>query len=85
MFKLKQEEQSENMVEQIEKSRKLLNMMKTRWSVRSFSNRSIPVEIITNCIAIAASATSGANMQPWYFVLVSDPEKKKRLEKGQKL
>lgn len=47
--------------------------MKRRRSVREFSDRSVPPSIIENCIRAGASAPSGANMQPWYFVAVSNP------------
>lgn len=53
--------------------------LKRRRTVRGFSNRSVPQEIIKNCIRTAASAPSGANLQPWHFVVVSDPEIKKQI------
>jgi iodotyrosine deiodinase len=53
--------------------------MKRRRSVRHFSDRPVPVEIIKNCIRTAAMAPSGANIQPWTFVVVSDPEVKKQI------
>ncbi|MDH5185955.1 MAG: nitroreductase family protein [candidate division WOR-3 bacterium] len=53
--------------------------MKQRRSVRSFSNKPIPQPVIENCIKIAASAPSGANMQPWSFVLVKNKNLKKKI------
>jgi iodotyrosine deiodinase len=50
-----------------------------RRTVREFSRREVPVEVIENCIRAAATAPSGANLQPWHFVLVSDPAVKKRI------
>ena len=53
--------------------------MKKRRSVRQFSERPIPRKIIENCALAAGTAPSGANMQPWTFVIVSDPEVKKQI------
>ena len=50
--------------------------MQRRRTVRQFSNRPVPREIIEECLQIAGSAPSGANMQPWHFVVVSDPRVK---------
>jgi nitroreductase len=60
-------------------SEKMLELMKMRRSVRSFSLRAIPRQAIENCIAIAATAPSGANLQPWSFQLVESKELKKRI------
>ncbi|MCK4858458.1 MAG: nitroreductase family protein [candidate division Zixibacteria bacterium] len=56
--------------------------MKRRRSVRDFSNRPVPREIIENCIRAAGTAPSGANMQPWRFVVVSDPQVKKEIREA---
>ena len=53
--------------------------MATRRSVRDFSSRDVPGEIVRECVRAALTAPSGANMQPWHFVIVSDPEVKKRI------
>ncbi len=53
--------------------------MQRRRSVRSFSSRPIPREVIEDCLLTAGSVPSGANMQPWYFVVVDNPEQKKRI------
>lgn len=47
--------------------------MQRRRPVRQFSDRPVPREIIEDCLLAAGSAPSGANMQPWHFVVVSDP------------
>jgi iodotyrosine deiodinase len=47
--------------------------MKHRRSVRSYSERPVPLEVIESCLRTAGSAPSGANMQPWRFVVVTDP------------
>ncbi len=56
--------------------------MSTRRSIRDFSPDPVPHELITNAIATANSAPSGANRQPWRFVVVSDPEVKRCIRKG---
>lgn len=45
----------------------------TRRSVRDFSADPVPLELIEQAIAVAGSAPSGANQQPWTFVVVTDP------------
>lgn len=47
--------------------------MKRRRTVRAFSPRPVPREIIEDCLRTAGRAPNGANMQPWHFVVVSDP------------
>jgi iodotyrosine deiodinase len=50
-----------------------------RRTVRSFSDRPVPREIIENCLRVAGTAPSGAHLQPWRFVVVSDPAIKHRI------
>ncbi len=68
-------------IELIEHSNQLLGLMKKRRTVRAFSKRKIPGQIIENCIAIAGTAPSGANMQPWTFVLIEDIKLKRKIRK----
>ena len=60
--------------QQVEESRRFLNRMAARRSVRFFSPEPVPFELIENAIRCAALAPSGANQQPWRFVVVQDPE-----------
>jgi nitroreductase len=53
-----------------------------RRSVRSFSNRPVAREVIEDCLLAAGSAPSGANMQPWSFVVVSDPAVKRQMRQA---
>lgn len=53
--------------------------MKARRTVRAFSSDPVPLEIIEDCVRVASSAPSGANQQPWRFVVVSDPEVKREI------
>ena len=65
--------------EMLARSSEFLERMEQRRSVRQFSSRSVPWEIIENCLRAAATAPSGANMQPWHYVVVSDSELKFRI------
>ena len=56
-----------------------LTTMKRRRSVRDFADRPAPHDVIEACLRAANSAPSGANMQPWHFVVVSDPAIKRRI------
>lgn len=53
--------------------------MQRRRTVRQFSDRPVPREIIEECLLTAGGAPSGANLQPWQFMVVSDPEIKHRI------
>jgi iodotyrosine deiodinase len=61
------------------RSRAFLEVMRTRRTVREFSDRPVPLELVRNAVATAATAPSGANLQPWRFVVVADAERKRRL------
>lgn len=65
--------------EAIERSRDFLALMRRRRSIRQFSPEPVPVELIENAIATAGTAPSGANQQPWTFVVVTDPIVKARI------
>jgi len=56
--------------------------MLRRRTVRYFSDREVPREVIEDCLLVAGSAPSGANLQPWHFVVVSDPAIKRRIREG---
>jgi nitroreductase len=53
-----------------------------RRTVRQFSDRPVPQKIIEDCLRAAGSAPSGANLQPWHFVVVSDPEIKRNIREA---
>ncbi len=53
-----------------------------RRTVRHFSDRPVPREIIDECLRAAGTAPSGANMQPWHFAVVTDPEVKRRIREA---
>lgn len=53
--------------------------IKRRRTIRDFSNRKVPLEIIENCLRAAGTAPNGANRQPWHFVVVSNPKIKNEI------
>jgi iodotyrosine deiodinase len=54
-------------------ARKFCEAMQRRRTIRDFSDRPVPREVIEYCIRAAGTAPSGANLQPWHFVAISDP------------
>jgi iodotyrosine deiodinase len=65
--------------EQLSRSRRFLAAMRRRRTVRHFSREPVPFELVENAVATAGTAPSGAHQQPWTFVVVSDPELKRRI------
>jgi iodotyrosine deiodinase len=68
-----------SMEEMEKRSEEFYLEMKKRRSVRQFSDRPVPRKVIENCIRAAGTAPSGANMQPWTFIVVSDQKIKKQI------
>ena len=56
--------------------------MKSRRTVRDFSQRSVPHRVIESCLGAAHSAPSGANLQPWHFVIIKNKKIKKEIRKA---
>jgi nitroreductase len=56
--------------------------IKSRRTVRDFSDRPVPAEVIELALATAGTAPSGANLQPWHFVVIADPKTKRRVMRG---
>ncbi len=63
-------------------SQRFYEIMKQRRSIRYFSDRPVPRNVIENLIAAAGTAPSGANKQPWRFVAVQNPAIKKQIREG---
>jgi nitroreductase len=59
-----------------------LAAMRTRRSVRDFAHDPVRRELIENALLVAGSAPSGANQQPWTFVVVSDDATKWRIREA---
>lgn len=68
--------------EMIRHAEELYERLSTRRSVRDFSTDRVPREVIEACLRSAGTAPSGANQQPWRFVVVSDGEVKRRIRKA---
>jgi iodotyrosine deiodinase len=68
--------------EQLSASREFLGRMASRRSVRPFSSEPVSFELIENAIRCASLAPSGANQQPWIFVVVRDPEIKRKIREA---
>ena len=69
--------------EQMQKSaREFYETVRTRRTVREFSDNPVPRGVIENCLRAAGTAPSGANRQPWHFSVVSDPELKRKIRVG---
>ncbi|MEM7028517.1 MAG: nitroreductase family protein [Chloroflexota bacterium] len=54
------------------RSSSFFDLMKERHSTRDFDQRPVPLDVINHCLATAGRAPSGANQQPWHFVVVTD-------------
>jgi nitroreductase len=68
--------------EQRQRAREFLSEIRRRRTVRQFSDRPIPRDVVEDCIAAAATAPSGAHKQPWTFVLVTDPAVKSKIREA---
>lgn len=60
-------------------SKEIYEKLNNRRSLRFFSEKKFPVEVIENIIMAASTAPSGANKQPWSFCVISTPEIKKQI------
>ncbi len=63
-----------------EAAKSFYQTIRKRRTVRDFSTRPVAREIIENALKAAGTAPSGANMQPWHFVAVSNPELKRKIK-----
>jgi len=61
------------------RARAFLDLVTSRRTVRDYSDRPVPSEIIEACVRAAGQAPSGANMQPWHFEVVGDPAIKREI------
>jgi iodotyrosine deiodinase len=68
-----------------EQERRLMEFsarMRTRRTVRAFSEEPVPRSLIEEAVRVAGSAPSGANLQPWHFVIIEDREAKRRIREA---
>lgn len=64
------------------RARAFYEELRRRRTVRHFSDRAVPRDIIESCLLAAGSAPNGANHQPWHFVVVSAPDVKATIRKA---
>ena len=66
----------------VKKSKEFFEWAHSRRSVRDFSNKRIPKEVIENIVKTAGTAPSGANKQPWTFAVINNAEIKKKIREA---
>jgi len=66
----------------IERARAFADAAGRRRTVRDFAPDPVPREVIEECLRAAGSAPSGANLQPWHFVIISDPGTKRQIREA---
>ncbi len=69
-------------IEMRERALQYYEFISQRHTVRQYSSRPVPRDVIETCIKAAGTAPNGANHQPWYFVCVSNPEIKHRIREA---
>ena len=65
--------------EMLRRSSEFYDFMKTRRTIRDFSSEDVPQQVIDNCLRTAGTAPSGANQQPWHFVVIRDSSIKSQI------
>ena len=68
--------------ERVARARTAFERLQSRRSCRAFADTHVPREVIEYAIRTAGTAPSGANHQPWHFVAVSSPEKKRAIREA---
>lgn len=68
--------------ESLARAEAFFETMDARRSVRDFSDRPVPRAVVERAILTASTSPSGAHMQPWTFVAVSDPDTKRRIREA---
>jgi len=66
----------------VERARDFYRELSRRRTVRDFSDRPIPEEVLRHCLMAAGTAPSGAHRQPWHFVVVRDQTCKRRIREA---
>lgn len=74
--------ESYNEAETIQRSKEHFEYYNKRRTIRDFSDKPIPFEVLENVIKAASTAPSGANKQPWTFCVVTSPEIKKQIREA---
>jgi nitroreductase len=66
-------------IEMSERVSDMLGTLLTRRTIRDFSDKAVPRDVIETAIKAAATAPNGANQQPWHFAAISNPDMKRRI------
>jgi iodotyrosine deiodinase len=69
----------------LQRAREFRTDIARRRSVRDFDTRPVPREVINQCLLAAGTAPSGANQQPWFFSVITDPARKQRIRQAAEL
>ena len=69
-------------MEMLQRATSFRDLMATRRSVRDFSDRPVPRQLLECCLQTAGTAPSGANKQPWHFAVVGSMSLKKAIREG---
>jgi len=64
------------------RARDFWHQLDRRRTVRDFSDKDVPRQVIEDCIRTAGTAPSGANQQPWHFAVVADPGIKRQIREA---
>jgi nitroreductase len=70
------------MQEMVERAAHFHQDIARRRSIRDFDSRPVPREVIERCLLAAGTAPSGANQQPWFFSIITDPAIKRRVREA---
>jgi nitroreductase len=62
-----------------QRAQAFFDLMRQRHSTRDFADKAVPLDVIMKCLETAGRAPSGANQQPWHFVVVTDPDIKHKI------
>ncbi|GAB4277191.1 MAG: nitroreductase family protein [Candidatus Promineifilaceae bacterium] len=62
-----------------QRAQAFLHLMQRRHSIRDFADKPVPLDVVQACLQTAGRAPSGANQQPWHFVVVTDTAVKHKI------
>lgn len=68
--------------EMVARAQAFYDDIRRRRTVRDFSDRPVPREVIELALLAAGTAPSGANLQPWHFAVITDPETKRQIREA---
>lgn len=68
--------------EMVDRANEYYDEIRVRRSIREFSDKPVPREVINQCLLAAGTAPNGANLQPWHFAIVEDAATKRRIREA---